>query len=200
MVSDENGAKFTIFRLTVVFLEEAIRRKRFTLEPLYVSSEPLKAEVQNSISIVDDGFDHQRLGPSVNLSQPPRPRLQVRLWYIWGVRHVCQNKLSLQKEEIKELNENIQGVCYVFVAERSAVCIVSLLSRHWRAWLNQTNQSLFFTFERENNLFFSLLQKLGKRKGSPAQEKQKICGRSCEFRGSVTIQGSELSMILQLWS
>ena len=41
LVSDENGAKFTIFRLTVVFLEEAIRRKRFTLVPLYVSSEPL---------------------------------------------------------------------------------------------------------------------------------------------------------------
>ena len=87
MVSDENGAKFTIFRLTVVFLEEAIRRKRFTLEPLYVSSEPLKAEVQNLISIVDDGFDHQRFDPqSAFRNLPDR---DYRYAYTFEAKDMC---------------------------------------------------------------------------------------------------------------
>ena len=134
MVSDENGAKFTIFRLTVVFLEEAIRRKRFTLEPLYVSSEPLKAEVQNLISIVDDGFDHQRFDPqSAFRNLPDR---DYRCTYTFEAKDMCfRINFPSRRKKSRVEGEIAIGACYVFIADRSAVCMVSLVSRHY--WISR---------------------------------------------------------------
>ena len=99
------------------------------------------------------------------------------------------------------------GACYVFIADRSAVCMVSLVSRHYwisRAWLNQTNQSCLLHSQKREQSFSSLLQKLGKRKGSCPREAEDLLKIMWiveqRFRGSVTRQDDKLSMILQLYS
>ena len=181
MVSDENGAKFTISHLTVFFLEEAIRRKRLTLEPFYVSSEALKAEVQNLISIVDDGFDHQRFDLPVprsdGLSQPPRPRLQVRL-YIWGERHKCfrRNFPSRRRKSNSWMrNRNWRVLCVMYSSLNGQRYVLSLsfpaIVGYWFTCMtvidhnNKSNYSeLSSPLSKERTIFFLCTPKTWKAK------------------------------------